>query len=218
MPARFEQAHRLAMRSLEVLSRNGARATSLSWLGPAAPVGEWLVQLATRWIVRNHEESIIIALRNLYGRREASSEWGSPEMSMLRRARFQVERLEPGYKGRALGIPTFLLGGAVLSTILSLGENIGAAVRDNSSFFVVATGIVFVVFFAVALALLKGAAVARHRIVLTTERPMKALYETIGGCGNPPSDDSHQYALYAIILTSVAWIVIPIGVVGALLL
>jgi hypothetical protein len=218
IPDRFEQAHRLVMRALEVLDRNGARATRMSWLGPLAPIGEWMVQLATRWIVRNHEESVIDALRNLYGRREASCVPGSPEISMLRRARAQAERLSPGYKGRAVGVPGFLLGGAVLSTALSLGENVGAAVRNNSAFFAVATGIVFVFFFAASLSLLKGAAVARHRISISVEQPLKALYETIGGCGNPPSDDSHMFALYAILLIFVAWIVIPIGIVGALLL
>ena len=41
--------------------------------------------------------------------------WGSPEHVMLRRARINAVQVEKGYKGKALGLPTFLLGGAFLS-------------------------------------------------------------------------------------------------------
>ena len=39
---------------------------------------------------------------------------------------------------------------------------------------------------------------------------MKALYETIGACGNPPRDQSYNFAVYAIVLLTLAWIVIPV--------
>jgi hypothetical protein len=218
LPERFDQAHRLAMRAIEVLDRNGARRAPLRKLGPAEPVVHYFVQLATRWIVRNHEESLISAMKNLYGRREASCVWGSPEMHMLRRARTQAERLEPGYKGRALGVPTFLLGGAVISTIVGYFEGVTDIVRRDRWFFLSASGVIFLIFLFASWVVLRGAGVARHRIRLTTDRPMKALYETIGGCGNPPTDDAQMFAVIAIALTFLAWIVVPLGVLGAVLL
>jgi hypothetical protein len=59
----------------------------------------------------------------------------------------------------------------------------------------------------------RGAAVARRRIRLTVERPLAALYETIGRCGRPPRDNARTVALYAILLTIVAGLVVPLGVV-----
>ena len=43
-PDRFEEAHRLAMRSLEVLDRNGVRKVSVPRLGPLTPAAEWSTQ------------------------------------------------------------------------------------------------------------------------------------------------------------------------------
>ena len=40
---------------------------------------------------------------------------------------------------------------------------------------------------------------------------MKALYETVGACGDPPRDDSYNFAIYAIVLLVLAWIVIPLA-------
>ena len=115
-PERFEQAHRLVMRGLEVLDRNGGRKPStLPKLGPLKPAASWFIQLITRYIVRSHQVNVADNLARLYARREANCRWGSDEMHMLRRARFQAERLAPGYKRKSLGLPTFLVGGAVIS-------------------------------------------------------------------------------------------------------
>ena len=67
-PAEFEGAHRLVMRSLEVLDRNGARAAKLPPLGPLKPIAQFLVQLVTRWIVRNYQNDTVTAIRKLYER------------------------------------------------------------------------------------------------------------------------------------------------------
>ena len=58
---------------------------------------------------------------------------------------------------------------------------------------------------------LRGAAIARKRIRLTTERPMQALYQTIGAAGNPPGDNALQFALYSLIAMAVAWVLVPAG-------
>ena len=70
--------------------------------------------------------------------------------------------------------------------------------------------VVAVVLASVAWAAIVGAAVARRRIRLSTDQPLDALWETIGACGKPPRDSSYDFAVYAIVLTVLAWIVIPI--------
>ena len=64
----------------------------------------------------------------------------------------------------------------------------------------------------------RGAATARQRIKLTTDAPVRALYETIGRCGNPPGDDSVVFIVVALILGVLAAIALPLGlgIAGAL--
>ena len=102
MPDRFEEAHRLVMRSLEVLDRNGARSVKPK-LGPLSPVAAFLVQLVTRFIVRNYQAEVITQIKNLYVRREANSAPNIPERFMLRRARIDAERMMPTLKKNPLG-------------------------------------------------------------------------------------------------------------------
>ena len=66
-PERFEQAHRLVMRGLEVLDRNGGRKPStLPKLGPLKPAASWFIQLITRYIVRSHQVNVADNLARLY--------------------------------------------------------------------------------------------------------------------------------------------------------
>jgi hypothetical protein len=210
-PDRFEEAHRMAMRSLEVLDRNGARSPKLPRLGPLTPPAGYVVEQMTRWIVKGHQNTMVTRVRKLYERREANSVWGSPEHHMLRRARIDAARVEPGYKGNPLGLPTFLLGGAVLSSAAS-GLNRFVAWAFNDTVGVIIFALVFgVVFFGLAWAALYSAGVARRRIRLCTDQPMKALWETIGACGTPPKDGSYDFAVYAIVLLALAWVLVPLA-------
>jgi len=210
-PDRFEEAHRMAMRSLEVLDRNGARSPKLPRLGPLTPPAAYVVEQMTRWIVKGHQNTMVTRVRKLYERREANSVWGSPEHHMLRRARIDAARVEPGYKGNPLGLPTFLLGGAVLSSAAS-GLNRFVAWAFNDTVGVIIFALVFgVVFFGLAWAALYSAGVARRRIRLCTDQPMKALWETIGACGTPPKDGSYDFAVYAIVLLALAWVLVPLA-------
>ena len=52
-PDRFEEAHRTAMRALEVFDRNAARSPSNLHVGPLEPVASYVVQLLIRMIVRD---------------------------------------------------------------------------------------------------------------------------------------------------------------------
>jgi hypothetical protein len=199
-PDRFDEAHHLAMRSLEVLDRNGARAAKLPNIG-----------LMTRWIVKGHQNSLVTAIRKLYERREANSEWGSPEHVALRRARIDATRVEPGYRGNPLGLPTFLLGGALLSSIVTAIQSFLRWALEGIVGIIVLVAILTLVFAGLAWSALYAAGVARRRIRLTTDQPMKALWETIGAAGNPPKDASYSFAVLAIVLLVLLWILIPLA-------
>lgn len=210
-PARFEDGHMLAMRSLEVLDRNGGRGAKLPRLGPLKPAASWLVQLLTRLIVRSYVSKVIDALRHLYGRREASSPWGSPEMHSLRRARIHAERLAPGYKRKGLGLPTFLVGGAAISSVVSLLRGVSEAAKSQKPVLVAVAIAVFLFFLGASWCLLIASATARRRIRLTTHAPLQALWDIIGAAGDPPRDDSRNFALYGLLLTAVGWLVLPVA-------
>jgi len=212
-PDRFEEAHRWAMRALEVLDRNGNRAPQLRKLGPLRPVAAYVVQMMTRYIVKGYQNRLITAIRRLYERREANAAWGTPEHSMLRRARLDAARVEPGYKGNPLGVPTFLLGGAVLSSIVSgLQALVAVAFNGGGAALIVFAIVAGVVFLGLGWCALHSAGVARRRIRLSTEQPMKALWETIGAAGNPPRDNSFDFAVYSIVLLVLAWVLVPIAI------
>ncbi|MFZ1489222.1 MAG: hypothetical protein WAS51_04720, partial [Ilumatobacteraceae bacterium] len=86
-PDRFEEAHHLAMRSLEVLDRNGARPAKMPRLGPLTPIAQFAVQQVNRWIVKSHQNTLVERVRRLYERREANAPWDSPERYLLKLAR-----------------------------------------------------------------------------------------------------------------------------------
>jgi hypothetical protein len=210
-PDRFCEAHAMAMRSLEVLDRNGGRGVKLRGLGPFGVVAAPLVQLVARFIVRNHQSGVVDAIRHLYARRESSCLWGDPARPMLSRARIHAERVAAGYKRNPLGLPGVLIVGAG-AAVTSLGRAVIDAISPTRTFVIAATIVAFALFGAASWVILRGAAVARRRIKLTVERPVAALWETIGRCGNPPRDQSREFALYAILLTALGWILVPIGV------
>lgn len=209
-PGRFEEAHRMFVRGLEVLDRNGARPTEVRRLGPLAPVAKWLIQQVTRWIVRSHISRLLGRVGGLYERREANSAWGTTEHSMLRRARLDIRRVQAGMNAKALGLPAFLLGGAFLTSIVSGVQSIARAALDSTIGTVVLGVVLCIVLAALSWVALYAAGVARRRIRLSTEQPARALWETIGAAGRPPRDESYNFAAYAIVLLVLSWIVVPI--------
>ena len=72
-PDRFEEAHRLAMRSWEVLDRNGSRRPKLPRMGPLAPVAAYVVEQMARWIVKGHQNSMVTRVRMFFSSRSGSS-------------------------------------------------------------------------------------------------------------------------------------------------
>jgi hypothetical protein len=212
-PDRFEESHRWVMRALEVLDRNGTRGPAFRRsLGPLKPIAGYVVGLLIRWIVRGYQNGLVTKVRKLYERREANSIWGSDEHVMIRRARINALQVEQGFKGKQLGLPSFLLGGAILSSIFSGIASAFSALfnSDNAVAAVIVLALFVLMLLGLAWSALYAAAVARRRIRLCTDQPVKALWETIGACGNPPKDESYNFAVYALILTAVAAVAIPL--------
>jgi hypothetical protein len=173
---------------------------------PLTPVARFVVQQMIRWIIPGYQNGLVARLRKLYERRRANSV-GQQEHVMLQ-ARITVQ-VEQGYKGDQLGIPAFLLGGAILSSVVTALRAFFVWAFSGIVGAVVFTLVFGLVFVTLAWAAMHAAGVARRRIRLSTEQPIKALFETIGACGNPPKDDSYNFAVYAIVLLVLAWILVP---------
>lgn len=210
-PDRFEEAHRLAVRSLEVLDRNGARGVrTRAPIGALNHVASFLVQLVTRFIVRQHLKRVIRNMHWLYLRREANTSLDNPFRNKLRRARIEAERLVPTFNTNPLGVPTFIFGGAVLSWLFG-SLQILIVQLDTWYIQLFATLLVALITAGASWIVVRGAATARRRIQLTTDKPIRALYETLGRCGNPPGDDSKVFIVIALILGILAAVILPIG-------
>lgn len=206
-PDRFEEAHRGAMRAIEVFDRNGARPPAkLRTLKILQRPASRVVQVLIRIVVRLHQKRLIRDMHTLYALREANCATGTPEQLMLTTARTQMAGLIPGLSRNTTGLPAFLLGGAVISGTFSL---IQRGLKDEWGR--LAIGVLFVI---IAIAsfwcVLRAAALARRRTRIALDASLKALWETIGDAGSPPRDQSRLFATIAAILLALVWIVIPV--------
>jgi len=131
---------------------------------------------------------------------------------MLRRARLNAEQVETGFKRKALGLPTFLLGGAFISGVFGTIQGLVRSALDSRLGVIIFAAVLFMILAALAWVAVYAAAVSRRRIRLAVDQPLAALYETVGACGDPPKDQSYNFALYAIVLFTLAWIVIPLAI------
>ena len=212
IPERFPEAHRTVMRAVEVFDRNGGRPPSSLRAGPLRPVASLVVQVLVRIVVRNYQRSVIEHLRRLYALREANSVPGSAEYRMLTLARRQLDRVAADLSRRSGGLPAFLVGGAVLSAASSTVQEV---TRSRLVLLVVA-----VVTAALAVAafwcVITAAAIARRRTRIALDAPLRALYATLGAAGDPPTDRSRDFVVYALLLLALAWVVVPLGLALAL--
>ncbi|MEM7094009.1 MAG: hypothetical protein AAF567_13470 [Actinomycetota bacterium] len=215
-PARFEEAHGLAVRSLEVLDRNGHRSIPVPNLSFLSPVVSFLVQIVTQFIVRSHVSSVIDHMHRLYERREAASPADWEHLPMLTRARIHTERIRPGFKRSRLALPTFLFGGAILSPLIATLQSVISNQVSSKLWRSVWLIVIFMVLSLASWVIVHGAAVARRRIRLTTEKPVNSLWQVIGRCGNPPRDSSMTFAVIALILTIVSAVVVVLGLINVL--
>lgn len=208
-PEAFVRAHRETIRAIEVLDRNGPATAALPRLGVASRVVRPVVFLFTRWIVRGHRDTLIGEMREVYTTREASAVYLSREHRLLRRARRDVQLVEETMKGNRFAIPTFLVGGALLTTFFSIVRNLLGSALDRLGVVVVPLVLAALVA-GVAWCALYAAGVAHRRIRLSTQQPAAELWQAIGNAGPPPDDRSYPLAIVAILITLLAWIAIPL--------
>ena len=213
-PDRFMEAHRLTMHALEVLNREGSHNPPVRRFGPLKVIVEPAVEFVAEYIVKSYAEGVAGSLRSLYTRREVQCLPDSDERRLLTRARVEANRVAPGYSGGGVLAPFLIVGGLALPLLASMTNVLGTI--DFSSRRVLFSGIavLFIIFFVLSNILLQGAAVARRRSRMIMQRPLQALWETVGNAGNPPEDDSVLYATVAIVITALLWFVLP-GAIAA---
>lgn len=212
-PDKLFDAHALALRALEVLARNGARQPSALPAGILTSVAKPCVQQVIRFIVRSYQSQVYDSLRDLYSRRLAWMAASDPSRMTLVRARLDIERAMPAYKKKAGGLPAFVVGGAAVSSLTQGARGVAGAAGGSRVGIIVAAAVAFVLLAAVSWVVLRGAAIARRRIRLTMDRPLAALWQTVGWCGRPPRDPARAFAAVAIVLTAVGWLLIPLAAV-----
>ena len=211
-PDRFEDAHRLTMRALEVIDRDGWKHPRLRRLGPLSGIAQSGVEYVAKAIVRSHVSDVVRTLARLYARRESQAPTGSTERQMLARARIQADRLSIGFGGGGSGLRTVLVGGAALPVLASVARQAGTVSAAGPGPLIGLGVLLALVFAALSWVMLQGAALAHRRITVGLLPSLKALYQTIGHCGDPPEDDSPTLAAIAIGLTFVAWFVVPLAI------
>lgn len=205
IPERFPEAHRTAMRAIEVFDRNAGRPPSSLRAGPFVRVASPVVQVLIHTVVRSYQRSVIEHLRTLYALREANSVVGSADHRMLGLARRQLDRVTEDLSRRSGGLPAFLVGGAALSVVSS---SIQEVIRSRIVLLVVA-GLTALLAIAAFWCVITAAAIARRRTRIALDAPLRALYATIGAAGDPPRDRSRDFVVYAVLLLVVGWVVVP---------
>ncbi len=208
-PELFPQAHRNMAEALESLARHGYHGTVAGkGTGPLRGGIRWGVQLVARYLVVSHIRNTSTRLRNLYGLREIQAVPGTLERRELRRARMDADRMVAALETKELALPAFLLGGAAIPLVASLGRITGILSR---TWVAVAIGIAgMLIALAASWVILRGAALASRRIRLATRGPLNALWGTIGWCSTPPKDSTRTFVLVSVGLTLGCWILVPI--------
>ena len=212
VPDRFTEAHRLVLHALDVLERDGARDPRIPPIGPLKPLARAGIELVAGYIVRNYAADVAKRLRVLYARREALADEGTPERAALTAAREEAESVAPGYSGGSLGV-LGLAGGGIAGAAIA---GIAPLVPQLANRAVLGGVLIalFVAFFCIGWAMLRGAAVARRRSGLIMGTPLAALWETIGHCGQPPTDNSVTIGTLAVVVTAITWVVLPVAIVA----
>jgi hypothetical protein len=206
-PARFDEAHRRAMRALEVFDRNGARQPSaLKVPKLIKPLANKVVQLLITAIVRSHQKRLVKDLRQLYALREANSPVGSDDYQLLATARIQVDAIMNDLNKSSLPLPAFLVGGAAISALLSVIKN--SLTGDQWAQYTFA-GAFFIIGLGMFWCILRAAGIARSRTRIALDASFKALWEVIGDAGQPPRDRAKLFATIASILLVLVWIIVP---------
>ena len=212
---RFPRAHRNMIEALESLARHGYHGTRAAGsAGPMRFLIRWGVQLVARYVVVSHVRNVSRRMRNLYVLREAQALPESKERLELSRARRDGDRIVDALEARELGLPTFLVAGALVPVIAAIGRITGVL---HSTVWGTVIGVAgMLIALAASWVILRGTALASRRIRLATTGPARALWDAIGWCGNPPRDQTRTFVTVSLTLTIGAWIIVPILVAIAL--
>jgi hypothetical protein len=216
-PEAFPAAHRRAVAALETLGRHGYRSAALPrWLKPRF-FGRFVVELVARYVVVSHLRRVSTDMRNLYWLRTMQAAAGTDERSLLYRARSEADGLIVVFKRREIGLPSFVIGGILVPIVLALVRVIQGL--DLGSWWVATITLVAggLVVWLISAIILRGAAMASRRIRLATTAPLAALWDVVGSAGEPPRDQSRKFAVIAIVLTTLAWVVVPAAIAVAVL-
>jgi hypothetical protein len=211
-PAAFPAAHRHAVEALEALGRHGYQSPGAGRrFGPLRVVVRFLAQLTARYLVVSFLRQVSTDLRNLYWLREMETASDALERPLLRRARHDAEGLVVVFRRSQLGLPTFVVGGVLVPVVVSAGRLATGALDSPTQ--AALLGLVGTLIVALAAnAILHGTAVASRRIRLATRGPLAAVWDAVGWCHHPPRDQSRTFAIVAITLTTLAWLVIPVAI------
>jgi hypothetical protein len=209
-PERFFADHQRVVVALESLRRHGFRGSrAASRLGPLRAFARWGIELVARYIVVSYVQTVLTEMRNLYLMREIESPDGSPEMKLLRAARFDAGALVEATRSRAVGVPTFVIGGLLLPLFASIYRLATGLTFGNWVTAIVVGMVGALIGLGISWFLLRGTAMASSRIRLALREPLRELWTSVGHCGNPPRDQSRKFAIIGISLTIGVWIVIP---------
>jgi hypothetical protein len=212
---RFPTTHRNMIEALESLSRHGYHGTGAAErAGPLRWVIRWGVQLVARYVVVSHVRNVSRRMRNLYVVREAQALPESKERLELSRARRDGDRIVDALEAREIGLPTFLIAGALVPVVAAIGRITGVLHSTLWGTVIGVTGMLIAL--AASWVILRGTALASRRIRLATTGPARALWDAIGWCGNPPRDQTRTFVIVSLGLTIGAWIIVPILVAIAL--
>lgn len=203
----FMALHRTFIRALEVYDRNARRSPSGLPFGFLKPVISPLVTVLTLAISNSYQKRVVRELRKLYVLREANSQIGSLEHRMLGSGRRQLDALTPSL-ARGFAIPLLLVGGAVLSAVTSLLQNL---LHSNIGRFALLAAVLLVTVLVFS-CLVTAAAVTRRRTHLVLDQPMSLLWQSIGSAGQPPRDPSRAFVAVATLLLLIGWIAAPLTV------
>jgi hypothetical protein len=211
----FPQAHRNMAEALESLARHGYHGTRAGErLGPLRVAVQWGVRLVARYLVVSHIRNLVTQMRNLYVLREIQAVVGTRERLALTRARSDAEQMFGALRAKEVAVPTFLIGGALIPLVATLGRANG--LLDSAAWATAFAIAGVIVALGASWFILRGAALASRRIRLATSGPARTLWDAVGWCGNPPKDQARRFVIVALALTFGAWLLIPILVAIAL--
>jgi hypothetical protein len=217
-PERFTSDHRHLVAALESLRRHGYHGSLAGTrLGPLHGIVRWGVELVARYIVVSYVRSVATSMRDLYRFREIAAEDESDELRQLRPARMDAEALVDITKTREIGVPAFLIGGLLIPLALSLYRLTTGAAAGSWQRATIVGAIGVLIGLVLSWFMLRGTAMASRRIRLSTREPLRAMWASVGNCGDPPKDQSRKFAVIGITLTVCAWIILP-ALVGSSLL